>query len=218
MEIKLLKKIIYTGRIKLLTGMHIGGTNSALNIGGPDKFVVRNPITNEPYIPGSSFKGKMRSLIEVMDGSISEKNGPSDDIYSNSCQLFGMAGRKNEEKRPSRLIVRDASLDLSEELARKFENTELPFAETKTEVSIDRVTSAANPRTFERVPAGAEFKLEMVLNVFSDDNENQLKQTLSQALKLIQDDYIGGHGSRGYGQIRIEDLKEEERTIDFYKI
>lgn len=62
--IKLEKKIVYTGIITLKTGLHIGGTNASLNIGGPDNFVVRNPIDNIPYIPGSSLKGKMRALVE----------------------------------------------------------------------------------------------------------------------------------------------------------
>jgi CRISPR-associated protein Csm3 len=80
----------------------------------------------------------------------------------------------------------------------------LPYTESKTEVAIDRVTSKANPRTFERVPAGAKFKLELVLNVFKDEDEKSLKATLNQAIKLLEDDYLGGHGSRGYGQVKIE--------------
>jgi CRISPR-associated protein Csm3 len=199
MSIKLEKKVIYTGTITLKTGLHIGGTNASLNIGGPDKFVVRNPLTNIPYIPGSSLKGKMRSLVEIANG---ETNGgkPSNNPKSKAGQLFGTAGDSNEN-RPSRLIVRDAELDID---ATDFSNTDLPYTESKTEVAIDRVTSKANPRTFERVPAGAKFKLELVLNVFEDEDEKSLKATLNQAIKLLEDDYLGGHGSRGYGQVKIE--------------
>jgi len=200
MSIKLEKKVIYKGTITLKTGLHIGGTNASLNIGGPDKFVVRNPLTNIPYIPGSSLKGKMRSLVEIANG---ETNGgkPSNNPKSKAGQLFGTAG-DSAENRPSRLIVRDAELDLSK--PEMFDNTDLPYTESKTEVAIDRVTSKANPRTFERVPAGAKFKLELVLNVFENEDEKGLKATLNQAIKLLEDDYLGGHGSRGYGQVKIE--------------
>ena len=198
--IKLEKKIIYTGIIVLKTGLHIGGTNAALNIGGPDKFVVRNPINNIPYIPGSSLKGKMRALVEIAKGCVSVKGGASEDPDSISGHLFGVAtGGGNN--RPSRLIVRDAELDISNPAM--FENTDLPYTESKTEVTIDRVTAKAMPRTFERVPAGAKFHLNMVLNIFEGEDEQELKDTLFLAIRLLQDDYLGGHGSRGYGQIEI---------------
>ena len=81
---------------------------------------------------------------------------------------------------------------------------------------IDRITSAANPRQIERVPAGAEFQLEMVLNIFDTDNEKELINATKRALKLLEDDYIGGNGSRGYGQIVVEDFQMEERSKEFY--
>lgn len=205
MATKLVKKILYTGTIVLKTGLHIGGTNAALNIGGPDKFVVRNPLNNIPYIPGSSLKGKMRALVEIANGCVEVdrgKVGPSKDPDSVSGKLFGVA-TGSDNNRPSRLIVRDAELDVD---ACDFSNTELPYTESKTEVTIDRVTAKAMPRTFERVPAGAKFKLNMVLNVFEGEDEKELKKTLKQAIELLQDDYLGGHGSRGYGQIKIEGL------------
>lgn len=212
----LVKKILVKGDIILKTGLHIGGTNSSLNIGGPDKFVVRNPLTNKPYIPGSSLKGKMRSLIELVDGTITSDhrgNGPTKNPQTRAGNLFGTVG---DNQQPSRLIVRDAEI-YSKSGFDEFKNTDLPFTETKTEVSIDRVTAAANPRTFERVPAGASFKMGMILNVFSSDDEAQLTETLKEALKLLQDDYLGGHGSRGYGQIEISNLSFEERDKTFYE-
>ncbi len=201
---RLVKKIIYTGKIVLKTGLHIGGTNAALNIGGPDKFVVRNPINNIPYIPGSSLKGKLRSLIEIKNGCSKVSTDPN----SESGKLFGVAGG-NDNTRPSRLIVRDAELD-TESKPGMFENTDLPFTESKTEVNIDRVTSKANPRTFERVPAGAEFKLSMVLNIFEGEDEKELEGILFKAIEMLHDDYLGGQGSRGYGQVEIKDLKENK--------
>ena len=214
------KKIIYKGAVKLLTGMHIGGTNTALNIGGPDKFVVRNPLNNVPYIPGSSLKGKMRSLVELREGE-SVDGKPSNDANTKSGALFGVSGDSNSS-RPSRLIVRDAQMateaDTAEELALyglkksdipDFSKTDLPYTESKTEVAIDRVTAKANPRTFERVPAGALFKLDLVLNIFEDEDEDQLKSTLRKAIALLEDDYLGGHGSRGYGHVKISFTTEE---------
>lgn len=205
--IKLTKKVIYSGIITLKTGLHIGGTNAALNIGGPDKFVVRNPINNRPYIPGSSLKGKMRALVEIYNG---ETNGgkPTNNPQHKAGALFGVSG-DNEQSHASRLIVRDAELDIN---SCDFSNTDLPYTESKTEVAIDRVTAKANPRTFERVPAGAQFNLNMVLNVFEGEDEQGLKQTLQQAIQLLQDDYLGGHGSRGYGQVEIKLNEPEEKT------
>ena len=217
---KLKKEIVYTGIIRLKTGLHIGGTNAALNIGGPDKFVVRNPLTNIPYIPGSSLKGKLRSLVELANGE-TNAGKPSNDPNSKSGALFGTAG-DSESNHASRLIVRDAVMvtqaDDEDELMifglersdiPDFSNTDLPFTESKTEVNIDRITAKANPRTFERVPAGALFKLEMVLNIFEGENEDDLKNTLKQGITLLHDDYLGGNGSRGYGQVEIKITKED---------
>lgn len=212
MSIKLIKKVIYTGKIKLMTGLHIGGSNTALNIGGPDNFVVRNPINKLPYIPGSSLKGKLRSLSEIYNAEVDVKGGPTRDIKSKAGQLFGTAaGNNNDEGHASRLIVRDAELDIKTN-PDMFIDTDLLYAESKTEANIDRITSKATPRTFERVPAGASFNFSMVLNVFESEDEKGMKETLKQAMKLLQDDYLGGNGSRGYGQIVFENVKEEEKT------
>ncbi len=220
MSNKLKKKILYTGVLTLKTGLHIGGTNAALNIGGPDKFVVRNPLTNIPYIPGSSLKGKMRSLIELFHGE-SVNGKPSNDAATKSGALFGVSG-DSKSSRASRLIVRDAPLvtekDSDEELKKygmtkkdipDYSQTDLPYTESKTEVAIDRVIAKATPRTFERIPAGAQFKLNFVLNVFEDEDEAELKATLMQAIRLLEDDYLGGHGSRGYGHVKIKLMNKD---------
>ena len=215
MNAQLKEKVIYEGVITVKTGLHIGGTNAAMNIGGPDKFVVRNPLTNIPYIPGSSLKGKLRSLLELKYGvcHFDERKGttgPSEDPKSVSGKLFGTAGKEDINKRPSRVIFRDAPLIINNENGEygqggvDFSQTDLPYTESKTEVSIDRVTSAANPRTFERVPAGAKFKFEMVLNVFEGEDKAELERLLQEAFDLLHNDYLGGNGSRGYGQVQIE--------------
>lgn len=211
---KLIEKVIYTGVITAKSGLHIGGTNTAMGIGGPDKLVVRNPLTNIPYIPGSSLKGKMRALIELKYGlcEVDEngKAGPSQNTKSESGMLFGTAGKNDDQKRPSRVIFRDAPLiinndnkDYGEEGV-DFTKTDMPYTESKTEVSIDRVTSAANPRTFERVPAGAKFRLEIVMNVFEDESFEKMNNVLQEAIALLQNDYLGGSGSRGYGQVEFK--------------
>lgn len=203
---KLEKKIIIKGKLTLLTGLHIGATNTAMGIGGPDKLVVRNPITNKPYIPGSSLKGKMRSLIELKDGTVGDKGGVSKTSTARACKLFGMAAdNKDAGAHASRLIVRDASMD--DESCKKLVNTDMLYTESKTEVSINRITSKSEEglRTIERVPAGATFDVEFVVNVFENEDENELCKTFTDAISLLEDDYLGGNGSRGYGQVAFDD-------------
>lgn len=215
-KLRLIKKIEVTGRIICKTGLHIGGSGTSMSIGGIDKSVVRNPLNNQPYIPGSSLKGKMRALFQISTGAIKKLDKPmGKDIYhvatddKEDADLFGSSASSNKQK-PSRLIVRDCVLLNAEELIKK---TEIPYTEGKTEVVIDRITSAANPRQIERVPAGAIFSLNMVLNIWEqDNNESTLLNNLFKSLELLRDDYLGGNGSRGYGQveIEIEDVVEKD--------
>lgn len=222
----LLKKIIVRGEIEALTGLAIGGTNNAMSIGGVDKGVIRNPVTNEPYIPGSSLKGKMRSLLELTNGTIGGSmgsgidNGPSSDYAHRSTKLFGNAvGSTKETQRPSRIIVRDSFLtkDQADREGPLFKNGDLPYTEIKTEVVIDRITSRAMPRQLERVPAGAKFEFELVLNIFAEDTEIDLVNDMFAAMQLVQNDYVGGGGSRGSGQIRFDIESVSERDANYYR-
>ena len=215
----LLKKIIIEGDIIAETGLMIGASSGALEIGGTDRQVVRNPINKMPYIPGSSLKGKMRSLLELNEGTIGEDNGvygPTLNAEHLAAQLFGfIKDRKtrSDKQQPSRIIVRDGELQNAD----KFENTELLYTEVKAENSIDRITSAANPRFFERVPKGARFKLSMTLNIFDQDkNKDKFLDTVFRAMRLVQDDYLGGGGSRGNGQIRFAISNIRERSKEYY--
>lgn len=213
---KLIKKIDISGKIILKTGLHIGGTNSSMSIGGIDTAVIRNPLTNQPFIPGSSLKGKMRSLLEVSLGDIGGRQGNITNGPSNSGKVADLFGNAigGENQKPSRVIVRDSNLLDAEKLLAK---TEIPYTEGKTEVVIDRITSTANPRQIERVPAGAEFELNIVLNVWEqDNNEKELIENLFKSLQLVHDDYLGGSGSRGYGQVAFQITKMEEKVIDTY--
>lgn len=221
MENRLKKKIEFQGKLVLKTGLHIGGTNSSMQIGGIDKSVIRNPISNRPFIPGSSLKGKLRSLLQVSRGEIKPLERPmggnvynvATDDYADA-DLFGNATSDKKQK-PSRVIVRDCDLVNHKEL---LEKTEIPYTEGKTEVVIDRITSAASPRQIERVPAGAIFTLNLVLNIWEqDNNEDTLFRNLFKSLELLKDDYLGGSGSRGYGQVGIEiDSILEKSTNDYF--
>lgn len=218
---KLEKKVFLKGIITAETGLSIGGGSVGLEIGGADKVVVRNPLTNEPYIPGSSLKGKMRSLLEKLhgkmdidtdsDGKPTAKPCKCGDCLI--CKVFGVSAAEDKGT-ASRLIVRDAKLtdDSSEQLGNS-KSTDMPFTEVKTEVVIDRITSAATPRNFERVPAPAEFELSMVCNIYGDDDEQKILGTVFEGLQLVQDDYLGGSGSRGYGQVKfsIEPLTYKDK-------
>ncbi|WP_297499767.1 type III-A CRISPR-associated RAMP protein Csm3, partial [Thermococcus sp.] len=62
-------KVVIRGRIKALTGLHIGSQRDVSEIGGIDNPVIKDPHTGLPYIPGSSLKGKLRSLFEVFTNS-----------------------------------------------------------------------------------------------------------------------------------------------------
>ena len=221
---KLLKKYVIKGTLIAKTGLRIGGSSNAMSIGGIDNTVIRNPINNEPYIPGSSLKGKMRSLLDLAYGSIDEKGGTNQDLEQVPSRLFGMA--TNTTKRFSRLIVRDARIDTN---SVDLDKTELPYTEVKYENTINRLTAEANPRAVERVPAGAKFHFEMVLNIMDGDKiydkkdtsyeteEKRLVGNLFYALRLLQDDYLGGYGSRGSGQVEFVIDSVYVRTTDFYK-
>ncbi len=227
MERTILKKVFISGRIKTLTGLHIGGTDSGINIGGLDNAVIRDSINNQPYIPGSSLKGKMRSLLEKLRGEyeINEKGeaGPSKNTEHLSAKIFGVSAEENEEAgtlsdfKASRIIVRDSFLTETSMNKLLEANLELPFTETKTETSIDRVTSKANPRPIERVPQGSEFQFDMTLTVFEKDNEGELLEGVFTSLTLLQEDYLGGHGSRGSGKIKFAVDELSEKTNHTYK-
>ena len=218
--VKLAQKIFIKGEIEALTGIAIGGVDVGLEIGGVDKVIVRHPITKEPYIPGSSLKGKIRSLLEKLH-NLELKEIVSGKIYMHTCEnpdctlcnLFGRSADKAASN--TRLIVRDAkctNIDWLEQAT----DTELPYAETKTEDIIDRITSAAQPRTFERVPAGAKFDLEMILTLYDGDKEDEYIKMIFEGLRLLQDDYLGGSGSRGYGKVKVHIERIERKTAEDY--
>lgn len=204
---RLIKKIKVTTSIELLTGLHIGGSKDNVEIGGIDNPVIKiSTDKNKPYIPGSSLKGKMRCLLEQIRGV---KIGGSKEVNS----LFGFS----DEKNISKLIVRDAYLD--EKSTKKLEQSDsldMPYTESKYENKIDRYTGTTEKggiRQSERVPAGVSFNVEFVINVWETKEQNGDSKTtedsslklFEEAIRALENDYLGGSGSRGYGQIKFVD-------------
>jgi CRISPR-associated protein Csm3 len=217
---KLFKKIFIRGELTILTGLHIGSSKDSSDIGGIDSPVVRRKDNNQPYIPGSSLKGKLRCLLDVAYNEIDTTNKPHHPI----SKLMGARGDNNQSI-PSRLIVRDANM--CRESAKFFyelrEFTDLPFTEIKFENTIDRLSGVArHPRQFERVPAGAKFDVEFVINIFGRDamdaktNEQDHLKLLKSGIKLLEDDYLGGSGSRGYGQVKFDLSEPVYKNIESY--
>ena len=95
-------------------------------------------------------------------------------------------------------------------------DTDLPFSEVKNEVAIDRITSASMPRPVERVPAGARFSYDMVFDIFEDADKDHLGLVF-ESMRLLENDYLGGYGSRGSGQIRFESVKITWRSKTDYR-
>ncbi len=233
MSVHAIGRAFVTFSIRAVTGLHIGGRGGGLEIGGMDNPVIRDPLTNQPFIPGSSLKGKMRSLSEkqhalpsnwrIGDSKIHVCEKPSDYATCLVCRVFGTPGEKAFST-PTRLLVRD--VQLTEESASKLDSLSLdrPYTEVKTEVAIDRVTSAAHPRPLERVPAGAVFGPgEMVYTVYTSDdgscNPHQdvdLLGVVFEAMQLLEHDYLGGSGSRGSGKVAFEKIQITVRSSDNY--
>ncbi|MEM4729683.1 MAG: type III-A CRISPR-associated RAMP protein Csm3 [Thermoplasmata archaeon] len=211
-------RIALEATIILKTGLHIGAGEKGIKIGGTDKSVVRNPLDERPYIPGSSLKGKMRSLLEKAGNKPLVQLGPvrmhqcKTEEVEKVCELCRIFGLPSEIKAatPTRLVIRDAFLTnkSAEELKKAKEEgkTDFLYTEIKSENAIDRITSAANPREFERVPAGAEFGFEAIYTIYENADIENFKIVL-EGMRLLEDDYLGGHGSRGYGKVEFKDLK-----------
>ena len=211
-----LRKILRIRAVLLAkTGLRIGMSRDQMAIGDLDNPVIRNPLTDEPYIPGSSLKGKLRYLLEwslggdyilkAKDKHVYASDDPKDPV----ARIFGLAPENDQksleaarERGPTRLLVRDAYL--LEDSKRALERTAARgglYTEIKQEVFIPRLGGNANPRTTERVPAGARFGVEMAYRVLDDLDEVYFQKYLLKALELLEVDGLGGHISRGYGQV-----------------
>jgi CRISPR-associated protein Csm3 len=266
----LLGKLRLSSHLIVETGLHIGGGGESLDIGGLDKPVIRDPLTLQPYLPGSSIKGKLRSILErLLNKPLNRPGGSgtyryeSDDLESGisevsgqfipfegsrTCPLsrvFGSTGNdcwiteaiaqtqglEMKGKRtingaeyvkvrgrnaPARLIVRDCHLlpESAEKL--KKVDTGLYMTEWKFENGIDRITAAANPRQLERVPAGSQFQFELVYTVEDAAQAEEDLKNIAIALAILEDDALGGHGSRGYGKVRFQNFKLHYHDVQQY--
>mgnify|MGYP000397907494 CR=1 FL=1 len=293
------KNVFIKGKIHLKTGLHIGGLKEGVEIGGCDNPVIygwtrhNNELRKVPIIPGSSLKGKIRSLLEVKYGAYRTyedkgehlnleelKNRVKDilDRYLNNkftsindekerkrkindeitditeliitlsdnkdklketltknknidlstldtllkktlhagkiLKIFGKGADPSVKTFPTRLVVRDCS-PTKETIEEWEQNDELVNGtELKVENTINRITSAATPRQIERIPAGSKFEFEFILSVYEGDKEEEMLKTLFEGMHLLEDNYLGGSGSRGYGKIefQIESIKEKTKN------
>lgn len=227
MKLTTIEKI--TGKLELVTGLHIGSGNNEMHIGGTDNPVIKHPRTGEPYIPGSSIKGKIRSLLEwelgvvgITDGQplgfkhIDRLDGAPLDKAKALLKLFGGApegsGRNEalvKEIGPSRLAFWDCPL--TRDWVKEMEDRNLLLTETKMENMIDRIRGVAeHPRNTERVPAGASFEFALTIRIHDGDD---LLPMVWRGLKLLELTGLGGSGSRGYGKVRFTALEMSGRDV-----
>lgn len=200
----MLTKIQITGNILVETGLHIGGSSAFSAIGAVDSPVIKDSRTNLPIIPGSSLKGKIRSLLAK---EMNTKVVSPDDDCEEIARLFGTAKKGNVK--PSRLLFSDMSLANEEELRKAGLQS---LTEVKFENNIVRTTAVANPRQIERVVRGSIFNLDIVYNVDANDEVIPDMETLAEGFKLLQYDYLGGNGSRGYGKVIFKNVKAKVVT------
>ena len=203
------------GQIRLETGLHIGGDEGVIEIGGNDNPIVRDITTGNPYIPGSSLKGKMRYLLEWYTGRVSKdgkvydgKNLSKESENDLLLNVFGGTAGGNGRKGPTRITVKDIFLSVdSEKEVKKMKERTGTDTELKIENSINRLDSSANPRNLERVPRNLIFDLKINFKVLSIDNKNEIEKMIKEGLKLVELEGLGGSVSRGSGQIKFENLK-----------
>ena len=237
-ELKLIGKLILEGEIHCESGLHIGAGKGSLEIGGADNPVVKDSH-GRPYIPGSTLRGRVRALLEQATGMaipselvfLSKRKGQEVRIHQSDrpddeiCILFGRSPGRMEKvgggdlesnyATPARLSVFDAPLVTESITPQMRETLDDELTEVKSENAIDRITSQANPRTLERVPAGARFRIRMAVDVLCPEDA-ALPGLLVQGLRLLEDDTLGGGGSRGSGRVRFADLKLTWRGKDYY--
>lgn len=227
MQLKAINQI--TGQIRLVTGLHIGAGNEEVHIGGIDNAVIKHPHTQQPYIPGSSLKGKMRSLLEWRSGVVGESNGAPTSIKlldklsgdkktqaQTVVKLFGASGDAQNDKQAEEIgITRLSFWDcaLNKGWLENVNKNNWLYTEAKSENTINRITGTAdNPRQTERVPADAIFDFKLGMKVL-DDVEQEFVETVLAGLKLLEMDGIGGSGSRGYGKIKFENVQLNGENI-----
>jgi len=225
-----MKILSLKGKIGLLSGLHIGAGDDGMKIGGIDNAVIKDTNNNTPYIPGSSLKGKMRSLLEWNYNLVHASKGSP---FSAKClavlkdesqkkkalnlmRVFGSSVQKEDEEvlkglhetlGITRVSISDCQIT-KEQITKSKEDNDFYLSEAKMENVIDRKTgtaAGAGARQMERVPSGIEFDFDFKLKILDGDDENELKSILEEAMSLLENDFLGGSGSRGYGRIKFID-------------
>ncbi len=200
-------KVKISGKLNLITGLHIGGNDNSNSIGGIDSSVIKTLRNNklEPYIPGSSLKGKIRSLLEQSEG-----------VNLGGCQeINSLFGYSAEDKR-SKIVFYDAYLTKgSRKRLEESEHLDMLFTEEKVENSIDRVSgkSKRGLRHIERVPNSTSFNFQVIVTVDNPEDDKYI-ELLKKGMRLLELDYLGGNGTRGYGQVEFSDLQSLTYTVD----
>ncbi len=236
--LKLIGKLVLEGELHCETGLHIGAGKGSLEIGGADNPVVKDAF-GRPYVPGSTLRGRLRSLLEHSSGTVTpaeliylsrrkgqevrihQSDRPDDEI----CLLFGRSPARTERvsgdalevvhATPARLTVYDSPLELDSITPAMRENLDDELTEVKSENAIDRITSQASPRTLERVPAGARFRIRMIVDILCEEDK-VLPARLVESMRLLEDDSLGGGGSRGSGRVRFANLRLAWRGRGYY--
>ncbi len=216
-------KYLVSGLLLAESGLRVGGMTEGIEIGGVDNPVIRDPLSGRPYIPGSSLKGKLRHLLEWSLSKVEQH--PKHDAYTahfcgecDACVIFGVSSDDADVRLkagPSRLTVRDSFP--TPETVRLWDTWlgERVYTELKNENFLDRVTSAANPRTMERVPAGSKFAFQIIMDIYEAADLDRLAQVF-RAMYLLENSALGGSGSRGHGQVKFTDLTVVERAKTHY--
>ncbi|VEG69124.1 CRISPR type III-A/MTUBE-associated RAMP protein Csm3 [[Pasteurella] aerogenes] len=216
---KLNNIIEINAQLVLKTGLHIGAGDSEMHIGGIDNSVIKHPITQSPYIPGSSLKGKIRSLLEWRSGAATDgkplslehlAKATDKSAVENILKLFGISAdsKKEEEQMKQIGVARLGFWDcaLNADWEKRIRDDNQLLTEAKSENTINRITATAdNPRQTERVPAGAIFDFKLTLRQFENDSDELLALIL-KGLRLLELDSLGGSGSRGYGKVQFTDI------------
>lgn len=224
---KLVDMIVVTGTLEVVTGLRIGASQDTMEISGLDNPIIRNPANAEPFLPGSSIRGRMRSLAEWYFGEVPENGDVTRPrTGSKTAHVFGVPAQQGKvdgaAQGPTRLIVRDAPL--SEESRRRFRDEGKPITEVKSENSINRITAMANPRPMERVLPGVTFDLEFVYRVFDFEGDGgqrdreMFEKVFLTALALLEADALGGGASRGNGKIKLNNLESNGERLELPKL
>lgn len=202
-QTQLLEKVIIRAVLTVKTGLHIGGSSDYAPIGAVDSIFVRDPLTRQPVIPGSSVKGKLRTLLAKTRNEGNLGSSPDNDEKV-VLRLFGSAQKNHilfSRLQFSDSFVKDTSVKQFSGL-----DTDTYLGEVKFENTINRATGEATPRQIERVPAGMQFDFQLVYNLENEEESGEDMEVLRDGFRLLQLDYLGGHGSRGYGRVAFSDF------------